>query len=219
MGREQKPKVIKRRVNRKSAIFIDGVGLDRATKRINRKVSVSGLIKSLSGGYKTDVIRYYTIIPNEDDSRHRAYLDAVQEAGAEVIVKRLPPIGVNKQIDIYPEMSADIVAFSFGHENFSALGSLRSLDAEASNEEASRNRHNKPADTEQESDSWDPKDKIKKTITIVCPTRDISYSIAMATEQGIDTVTADFSECAGRDVLKNSAKWIDLSDSDKIWRE
>ena len=60
-----KDKIIKRRVERASAILIDGVNLDRATKRLNRKVSIAKLIKSLSGGHKPDVIRYYTIIPFE----------------------------------------------------------------------------------------------------------------------------------------------------------
>ena len=41
----------------------------------------------------------------------------------------------------------------------------------------------------------------------------------IARELGADTVTADFAQFNTGDVLKSAAKWIDLSDSETIWRE
>jgi hypothetical protein len=34
-----------------------------------------------------------------------------------------------------------------------------------------------------------------------------------------DTTTADFGQFNTGDVLKSAAKWIDLSDSETIWRD
>lgn len=81
---------IKKREKRVVGLFIDGTGLDRATRRINRKVNMSALVRGVTSGINPIVARYYTLIPYEDDSRQRAFLDAVARAGLSVIVKRLP---------------------------------------------------------------------------------------------------------------------------------
>ncbi len=203
-------KIVKRSVPKVTGIFIDGISLDRATRRINRKVEISKLVKSLSGGLKPTVCRYYTIIPFEDDSRHHSYLDAIQRAGVDVIIKRLPPKGMEKQVDVYPEMAADLLAFALGHYNFSGLSRLESYGEDTWNRE--------DEDKNQELMTNFP-ENIKRVATIVCPARALTYPISLISELKVDTISADFREMAGNDVLKGSAKWIDLSDSELIWRE
>ena len=110
---------IRRRERKEVGLFIDGTGLDRATRRINRKVDMSALVRGVTSGLKPVVARYYTLIPYEDDSRQRAFLDAVSRAGLSVIVKRLPPKGISRQVSVDLEMAADIVAFALGHSRFS----------------------------------------------------------------------------------------------------
>ena len=61
---------------------------------------------------------------------------------------------------------------------------------------------------------------VARRITVVCPSRDLSYAIARARELNVDTTTADFGNFSGGgDLLRSAAKWIDLSDSETIWRE
>lgn len=172
--------VVKRAEQRELGVFIDGIGLDRATRNFPDKVDLTKLIQGVSSGLRPSVVRYYTLIPNEDDHRHRSFLDAVEKSGCEVIVKRLPPKGINKQVSIEVEMAADIAAF--------ASGSL--LEGEDS--------ANK-----------------KRIVTVVCPGIDLQYPIELAHKLGADTVTANF---GGRNVLNAAQKWIDLSDSEIIWK-
>ncbi len=106
---------VKRQMRRSIGLFIDGTGLDRATRRISRKVDMSSLVRGVTSGSPPVVARYYTLIPFEDDSRHRAFLDAVARAGLTVVVKRLPPKGVTRQVSVDIEMAADMVAFALGH--------------------------------------------------------------------------------------------------------
>ncbi len=202
--------VVKRRENRKLGVFIDGVGLDRAARRLNRRVDLAQLLRGVSSGTTPIVARYYTIIPNTDDARQHAYLDAVSKAGLEVVVKRLPPIGVNRQTLIEIEMAADMVAFAQGHDRFSGLSTLKEIN----------NDSEEPADlsTDGEADE-SGRGPIKRIVTVVCPSRDLAYPMALIKEFGIDTVTADFGQFSGQDVLKSAAKWIDLSNSETIWKE
>ncbi|RIL03437.1 MAG: hypothetical protein DCC75_12980, partial [Proteobacteria bacterium] len=58
-----------------------------------------------------------------------------------------------------------------------------------------------------------------RIVTVVCPGRDLSYPISLAKELGADTVNADFGQFNTGDILKSAAKWIDLSDSETIWRD
>lgn len=223
--------VVKRTQKRVVGLFIDGTGLDRATRRLNRKVDMSALVKGVTAGSPPIIARYYTVIPNEDDSRQRAFLDAVSRAGMEVVVKRLPPKGVTRQVDVNVEMASDMIAFALGRTE---LGNLSSLEEaigvsddrfskgiapgptpfahkRASTEEKSTVVDNSP-ETAADSD-------IQRIVTVVCPSRDLSYTLALARELGADTVTADFTSSGRGDVLKSAAKWIDLSTSETIWRD
>lgn len=201
--------VVLRRSGPKSlGIFVDGSNLDLAGKRLGRKVDYPKLLQSLCHGHNPASARYYTVIPHEDDSRHRSYLDAVKRAGLDVVITRLPPKGIHRQVDVLPLMAADMVAFALGHTNFSKLGLIEEVLPEGD-------------DIFKNSEELAPKvtTESKKTIIIVCPSRDLSYPISLVKELGADTISADFGEFAGNDVLKNAAKWIDLSDSESIWRE
>lgn len=270
--------IVKRREQRHVGLFIDGTGLDRATRRIARKVDMASLVRGVTSGTPPAVARYYTLIPYEDDSRQRAFLDAVARAGMQVIVKRLPPKGITRQVSVDPEMSADIIAFAMGHDRFSSLSEyqveqMNGRVHEASNGEsaprpgfrapgmfpagssqlrmrgiAPKAMHSgdqkSPATTEdlaatsaspeplsaETKPSIEPpqeagpgptpgKSPIQRVVTVVCPGRDLSYAIALSKELGADTVSADFGQFNTGDVLKSAAKWIDLSDSETIWRD
>ena len=64
--------VIKRKVRRRMGLFIDATGLDRATRRLDKKIDLASLVKGLSSGLKIEVARYYCLIPYEDDARQFA---------------------------------------------------------------------------------------------------------------------------------------------------
>jgi len=107
--------VVKRKKKRRMGLFIDAVGLDRATRRLEQKVDLSKLVAGLSSGIPLEVARYYTLVPYEDDSRQFAFLDAVERAGLEVVVKRLPPKGVKRQVSMDVHIANDLLSYSFGH--------------------------------------------------------------------------------------------------------
>ncbi len=206
--------VVKRVERREVGLFVDGIGLDRAARRLNKKIDYANLVRGVTAGSNPIVARYYTLIPFEDDSRHRSFLDAVARAGLTVIVKRLPPKGIDRQVSIDIEMAADITAFALGHSNFS--NALRyDPDTGSVNEEASGG--DPTPDTEREPDSKGLR-PVQRIVTVVCPSRDLAYPIGLAKEFGVDTVTADFGKFNSGNVLKSAAKWIDLSDSETIWR-
>jgi hypothetical protein len=54
---------------------------------------------------------------------------------------------------------------------------------------------------------------------VVCPSRELAYPLGLSKEFEVDTTTADFGQFNTGDVLKSAAKWIDLSDSETIWRD
>lgn len=257
--------VVRRKEKRVLGLFIDGTGLDRATRRLDKKIDLTRLVRGVSSGQKPVVARYYTLIPYEDDSRQRAFLDAVQRAGLTVIVKRLPPKGINRQVSVDIEMAGDIVAFALGHSKFSTLSEYRSeqnrIESEdnlyGTNHEGQFNERtsnkfgfatsfenkrvgNMPgipvtnsgstkleasldgADSSHKSESLSLEDPISpqnRIITVVCPSRELAYPITLAKELGVQTVTADFGQFNSGDILKSASKWIDLSDSETIWRE
>lgn len=208
-GAKKSPRdvVVRRREKKVFGIFVDGPSLDRAAKRMNRKIDFKALLQGVSSGTEPTVARYYTIIPYEDDSRHRAYLDAVRGAGFRVIVKRLPPKGVERQIGIEVEMAADMVAFSLGHSSFGSLSDYHGQEDEAVTFESPQG---------EEGEQIIP---VRRLLTVVCPSRDLSYPLTLVKELGVDTATADFGKFNRGDLLKSAAKWIDLSDSETIWRE
>lgn len=198
---------VKRKNRRVLGLFIDGVGLDRATRRIGRDVDIKALVKGVTSGIKPVVARYYTIIPHEDDARQIAYLQAISKAGLTVVVKRLPPIGMNRLTTFDGEMSADIVAFALGHQNFSALGTLKE-NGEINKEEIL------PETPLENSDDK----KLERVVTVVCPNKEMKYPLTMVKEFNTTTVNADFGRYNKKDVLNSAEKWIDLSDSETIWR-
>lgn len=219
--------VVKRTQRREVGLFIDGISLDRAARRLNRRVDMAALVKGVTSGLAPRVARYYTLIPYEDDSRQRAFLDAVSRAGLTVVVKRLPPKGVNRQVSIDSEMAADIVAFALGHTQFrvdpDSIDHQESFNERSSMMPFSRGRAHIPTaaavdERSEESTLNGAHDSpTARIVTVVCPSRDLAYPISLVKDMGVDSVTADFGQFSGSDVLKSAAKWIDLSDSETIW--
>ncbi len=219
---------IKKREKRVVGLFIDGTGLDRATRRINRKVDMAALVRGVTSGIAPVVARYYTLIPYEDDSRQRAFLDAVARAGLTVIVKRLPPKGITRQVSVDLEMAADIVAFSHGLTSFSReneyLPSDTPLKAGPIHTPAQfvrRQQAEQAAEQEPKLETPTIPDikTAPRSIVVVCPTRELAYPMSLIKDVAGDTTTADFGQFNTGDVLKSAAKWIDLSDSETIWRD
>jgi hypothetical protein len=226
---------IKKRDRKTIGLFIDGTGLDRATRRINRKVDMAALVRGVTSGIAPTIARYYTLIPYEDDSRQRAFLDAVARAGLSVIVKRLPPKGVNRQVSVDLEMAADMVAFALGLTSFSKENEYLPADLLAAVHahtgtgplprrgaplQLSRGEDNEPA-AEKDGGSPQINDAApsQRKIVVVCPSRDLSYPIGLIKDLGADTTNADFGQFNTGDILKSASKWIDLSDSETIWRD
>lgn len=217
MGREDfevlKGGLIKRKTKRVVGVFIDSAGLDRATRRLDRKVDLSQLVRGLSGGVNISVGRYYVLIPHEDDARQFAYLDAVERAGLEVITKRLPPKGVKRQVSMDVHMATDIISFAFGH-----LGSGGASSAAAGDKPQTLETTAPESNVIQA-----PIPKIdretKRSIVAVCPSRELSYAMYMANELGAETTLADFGLYGTSSGWKGIDRWIDLSTSETIWRE
>ena len=243
--------VVKRTERREVGLFIDGTGLDRATRRLKRRVDIASLVRGVTSGIPPIVSRYYTLIPNEDDARQFAFLDAVARGGPDIVVKRLPPKGITRQVSVDLEMAADIVAFAFGQNTFVEQDRYIPSDYKALDSELNRARLgiipmlakksqqvNDPAVEEHLSTSTaevpaeisapsikndltnsSSNSTIKRVIVVVCPSRELAYPITLIRDRGVDTVTADFGQFSGNDILKSAAKWIDLSDSETIWRD
>ncbi len=242
MPKKTEVEVIKRRQQRVIGVFIDGVGLDHATNRLKRKVDLAALVRGVTAGAEPLLARYYTIIPHQDDSRHRAFLDAVRRAGLEPVVKRLPPKNINRQVSVDLQMTADIMAFALGVSKLPAWTDSGEVDQSAAggsnlsrgprlalsarsigtSQHMDKNENNQaaPGETKETESSTKASDaQVFKIVTVVCPSRELSYPISLIRELGVDTVTADFGRFSGDDILKSSAKWIDLSDSETIWKE
>ncbi len=195
--------VIKRSVKKQIGIFVDGPSLDRATRRLKKRIDFAALLKGLSEGLTPIVIRYYTILPYEDDSRHHAFLDAVEHAGFSVVVKRLPPKGVERQVTIDVEMATDIMAFALG-QNVLPVGSLEGGQMAPFEKTVAETNETKPT---------------MRSVTIVCPSREITYPLSLLKEYGVDSVSVDFSELTKKNALKSASKFMDLSGSTTIWKE
>jgi hypothetical protein len=224
---------VKKKERRVVGLFIDGVNLDRATRRINRKVDLQALVRGVTSGIPPIVARYYTVIPNEDDSRQRAFLDAVARAGLSIIVKRLPPKGITRQVTTDLEMAADIVAFSLGLSSFNKENEYLPAELQAVKNIAAAGPRHGPVGPVIDASSLTPAPRsqgpllrldpdvadVRRSVVVVCPSREISYSLTLAKDLGADTTSADFGQFTGNDVLKSASKWIDLSGSETIWRE
>ena len=145
-------------------------------------------------------------------------------------------------------MAADIVAFAQGHSKFSDLSEYSGeqstdpktpapssrttipltaksqLKPSSEKERGKRERGPSNRKVEQEPQLIERPELVtdkdaQRIVTVVCPSRELSYPISLVGELGVDTVTADFGQFNNKDVLKSAAKWIDLSDSETIWRE
>lgn len=254
--------VVRRNSNKVYGVFIDGVGLDRASRRLKRKVDMAALVKGLTIGSPALLARYYTLLPQEDDSRHRSFLDAVAKAGLEVFTKRLPPKGIERQVAVDVEMAADIIAFALGREdisraslvsasgqfsiftqqdsggsqqNFHSAARISSaisphpalkleewadlksqndsqLDGSEDQASGSASRETEANEAEQSAPAN------KRVIVVVCPSRELAYPLAICKHLGADTISADFGQMTSGDLLKSAAKWIDLSDSQTIFK-
>ena len=217
MGREElefrQNGVVKRKVKRRMGLFIDAVGLDRATRRLERKVDLAGLVKGLTSGIPLEIARYYTLVPYEDDARQFAFLDAVERAGLEVVVKRLPPKGVKRQVSMDVHIASDLVSFCFGHHEKSEAEKHHS----GSTSEAGNNGEPKSETIPVERPERE-KPLIKRVATVVCPSRETTYAIFTAHTLGVETALADFGLYGASDGWKGVDRWIDLSTSETIWR-
>lgn len=201
--------VFKRTSKRVAGLFIDGVGLDRATRRLERKVDLSKLVAGVLAGIQPEVARYYTLIPNEDDSRQFSFLEAVERAGLEVILKRLPPIGVKRQVSMDSHMAADLITFSTGR-----FADLRKASYGSKSEEARPNESSLIVAPPTES-----KTEIERTAIVLCPTRELSYAVYSCHLLGAKTSLADFGQYGNSDGWKGIDRWVDLSTSETIWRD
>jgi hypothetical protein len=214
MGREDFESVgrgiVKRKTKRVLGLFIDGVGLDRATRRLDRKIDLGRLVSGITTGLKVEVARYYTLIPNEDDARQFAFLDAVEKAGLEVVVKRLPPKGVNKMVSVDPHISVDLATFAYGRFEKHAVAPVAETVATAEGEEAKAEEPKViiPAKSA----------NLTRSAIIVCPSKELSYAIFTAHELGVETSMADFGQYGNSDGWRGVDRWIDLSTSETIWR-
>ena len=188
--------VIKRREKQQIALFVDGSNLDRACKRLHKRMNMAALLKSLSAGKDLLVARYYTIVPFEDDARQLAYLDAVERAGFEVIVKRLPPKGIERPITVDVELASDIIYYSYA----------KTVKEQESAEKMST------ANTSENTTLL-----FKKSILVVCPSQDLAYSLSLANNSGTKTTTVDFGKGTRNEIISSSDNWIDLTEAEGIW--
>jgi hypothetical protein len=220
--------LIKKTKRRVVGVFIDGIGLDRATRRLNRRIDLAALIKGVTSGLAPTLARYYTVVPHEDDSRHRSFLDAVSRAGLNVIVKRLPPKGITRQVTTDIEMSTDIVAYALGLSSFNKAFEYLPAEMQAVKNMSvgGAKATISPADISESKRQSGPllnidpqKADITRSLIVICPTRELSYAMTLAKDLGADTTTADFGKFNKGDVLKSASKWIDLSDSETIWKD
>lgn len=231
MGREDyqelKSGVLKRKTKRKLGLFIDGTSLDRATRRLERKIDLAKLVAGVTAGLQPEIARYYTLVPYEDDSRQFAFLDAVERAGLEVVIKRLPPKGVKRQVSMDVHIASDIIAFSVGVFD-------RPAGAEAPNLGSGsgfKNGHPAaagsvlPGESDTTSSLIVPRysesahQDLKRIAAVVCPSRELSYAIFLSHKMHVETQLADFGLYGTSDGWKGVDRWIDLSTSETIWRE
>ncbi len=196
--------VVKRKTKRRLGLFIDGVGLDRATRRLAKKVDLSQLVSGLISGIPLDVARYYTLVPYEDDARQFAFLDAVEKAGLEVVIKRLPPKGVKRQVSMDVHMASDLIAFSYGHFNKQLA-------------DTQQKQVNGPTEAVVKS-SGEAAD-VQRLALVVCPSRELTYAIYVSHTLGVETSLVDFGLYGTSDGWKGVDRWIDLSTSETIWRD
>ncbi|MCC6932657.1 MAG: hypothetical protein IT292_05320 [Deltaproteobacteria bacterium] len=207
--------VIKRKQKRKLGLFIDGVGLDRATRRIDKRIDLTKLVSSLTNGLEPEIARYYTLIPHEDDARQLAFLDAVQRAGLEVVVKRLPPKNVKRQVAMDVHISCDLIGYSMGV--FQDVNKQKEANSGGTQQFGSiiMEEHEKTLslNLNAQRDSG-----VKRIAAIVCPTRELTYAIYMSHLLEVETSLVDFGLYGQSEGWRGIDHWVDLSTSETIWR-
>lgn len=217
MGREElevlKGGIVKRKTKRRMGLFIDATGLDRATRRLERKVDLSRLVSGLTSGIKLEVARYYCLIPYEDDARQFAFLDAVERAGIEVVTKRLPPKGVKRQVSMDVHMATDLLSFCFGQFEQTAAAAEETEQKKVVGGDAVET-----ADSQRIVAKRAPSAQVKRIATVVCPSREMSYALYMGHQFDVEISLADFGLYGASDGWKGVDRWIDLSTSETIWR-
>lgn len=234
MGREEfevlNGGILRRKSKRNMGLFIDGTGLDRATRRIERKVDMSRLVASLTAGATLEVARYYTLVPYEDDARQLAFLDAVSRAGIEVVTKRLPPKGVKRQVSVDVHMATDIVSFCCGVVGSQAENSSRmecreqkvangkSVEAFASDQKIIPLSNGQNQGNLKNGDSNGESHGLKRVISVLCPSRELTYAIYVAKNLGTETSLVDFGLYGTTDGWVGVDRWVDISSSETIWR-
>ena len=211
--------VVKRKGKRALGLFIDGISLDRATRRQDRKVDLGRLVASITEGLVPEVARYYTLVPYEDDARQVSFLSAVEKAGLEVVAKRLPPKTVQRKVAMDVHMSTDLMLFATGQfenrivhnvENKTAAGSgvneLAGFTDDFENKDLKFNLQ-----TAKDS-------SIQRTAIILCPSLELSYAVHVCSQFGVETMLVDFGSYSRSDTWRGIDKWVDLSTSETIWR-
>ena len=189
---------IRREQTHSIGVFLDGVNLDRATRRIGKKVDWKLLVKVIGEGRTPKLLRYYTVIPREDDARHHSFLTAVEGAGFQVIVKRLPPKGVNKTVTTDLEIASDLIAFGLG---------LSELSGSSEGSFETERVRNSPNTTHNKSE-----------IILICPTNDLEYPLRLITSSDVKSsdvkiTIVDFKGSGTSELVKVSSKWMDLSEA------
>lgn len=199
----------RRKSKRLIGVFIDGTSLDRATRRINRKVDLHRFVSSLGAGLIPEVAKYYTLIPHEDDARQFAFLDAVERAGLDVCTKRLPPKNIKRIVSVDANIAVDMLCFALGK---TANDKNKKNQEKMSTEQPFISSSNSSLVEQTEKD-------IIREIILVCPSRDLSYATQRCHELGVRNSLADFGVHSSMDSWRGIDTWIDLSTSETIWKE
>lgn len=186
---------VRREQTHSIGVFLDGVNLDRAARRLNKKVDWKLLIKVISEGRIPKMLRYYTVIPHEDDARHHSFLGAVEGAGFQVLVKRLPPKGVNKNVTIDLEMASDVVAFGLGMSDLPA---------------STEGMHDQRGENKAPDSTRTPE---KSEIILICPSNELEYPLRLIASRNTKITIVDFKGSGTSELIKVSSKWMDLSDA------
>jgi hypothetical protein len=223
----EKPRIAKenskilRRTKKEIFLIVDGPSLDRACRRLGKRIDLQNLISVSCTGNSPLISRYYTLIPNEDDSRQRAFLSAIENLGLEVIIKRLPPKGVNKQINLDAEMSTDMTLF--------ALGQLKFLNQEERVGSTTQHMLKQSVKLDRFSESQVDLDlnapnsenidntQSNKCIILVCPSRDLLYTFNLVKNLQCEIVCVDFGRSSNSEINSIFSNNIDLSRSESVW--
>ncbi|MCB0321508.1 MAG: hypothetical protein KDD60_11335, partial [Bdellovibrionales bacterium] len=159
-----------------------------------------------------------------------AFLDAVRRAGLQVLINRLPPKGITRHVSVDSVIASDIVAFGLGQDSFDNIGYEHQVEGDGDERTiASPESNDKPPTSEEipseeqafspESGNGDLNSAVQRIVTVVCPGREIAYPFSLLSHLGIETVCVDFGQPSGKEVLQAASRWVDISDSQTIWRE